>query len=317
MNEFSIIETYFNFTPSGDGVVFGVGDDAACVEIPDGQQLLISSDTLVAGVHFLNEWDAYDIAWKGLMVNISDIAAMGAVPKWFTLALTLPDNNVQWLERFSQGLQAASKHYGLSLIGGDTTRGPLCFTITIHGLAPKGCAVRRSGAAPDDSIWLSNNIGAAALAVRLLYDPNIDRVKEDFDVLMEKLLHPEPRADFMHVLRNCASAAIDISDGLSADLFHICEASRVGACIDESQLPVHPLVFKYCPDAVERALCGGDDYELCFTVPPQKVPLLASLLESSALKARKIGVIESFPGLRLKKLDNSIQELPTKGYQHF
>ena len=262
MNEFSLIDQFFKplSLKRGD-VLLGIGDDAACLSMPSGMNLLVSTDTLVSGVHFLPQWKAYDIACKAAMANISDMAAMAAEPCWATLALTLPEMNQQWLDSFSRGLSDSLKQFNIDLIGGDTTHGPLSITLTLLGLAPQGQEVRRSGAKPGDIILVSGNLGAAALAVQLLdvHDiPALDKAH-----LMERLIHPKPRVDLISILRANASAAIDISDGLSADLNHICVASGVGACLNKEAIPLHPLLNTYCGDkAVDLALTGGDDYAL-------------------------------------------------------
>lgn len=316
MNEFSLIDQFFKSIPRHrNDVVLGIGDDAACVRVPEGFDLLVSTDTLVSGVHFLPEWDAYDIACKSMMVNISDMAAMAAQPAWITLALTLPELNSSWLERFSKGLNDSLGQYHIDLIGGDTTRGPLSITITIMGLAPHGKSVKRSGAKPGDIIMLSGQIGAAALAVNTLNDQKIRPA--DKEVLMNKLLHPEPRVDLIDLIRPYASAAIDISDGLSADLNHICTSSGVGASIDKNALPLHPLLNHYLSEqAIDLALTGGDDYELCFTVTASQIDLLMSDLSKKNLLCYPIGIIEEKKGLRMVTADK-IEDLNPRGYSHF
>ena len=223
--------------------MFGIGDDAACLQIPAGTNLLVSTDTFVSGVHFLPEWYAYDIAFKSVMVNISDMAAMAAQPCWLTLALTLPELNQVWLESFVQGLKDSLNEFNIDLIGGDTTHGPLSITLTIMGLTPEGQALRRCGAKPGDIILVSGELGAAALAVKLLTKAAVP--EEDKAELMAKLLHPKPRVDLIDFLRAFATSAIDISDGLSADLNHICVASGVGACLTKMAIPVYALLNKY------------------------------------------------------------------------
>ncbi len=317
MDEFSLINQFFKSIPhQRKDVTFGIGDDAACLEIPDGMQLLVSCDTLVENVHFLSEWDAYDIACKAVMVNVSDIAAMGGTPCWLTLALTLPELNQQWLQRFSQGLHDSLSCYNIALIGGDTTRGPLSVTLTIHGVVPKGTALRRSTAIPGDKIYVSGELGGAALAVANLTRQDID--EHDSSLLMQKLLHPVPRIDLGPYLRAYASSAIDISDGLSADLNHICEESQVGACLFLQNIPIHPLIKKYHGNnALDFALSGGDDYELCFTVAPQYEEELLMSIARQGLSCYRIGMIEKQRGLRAKKIDGDIVPLEVLGYRHF
>ena len=317
MTEFSLIDQFFKSIPlRRNDVVYGIGDDAACLQIPEGQQLLVSTDTLVSGIHFLPEWGAYDIACKAVMSNVSDMAAMAATPCWITLALTLPELNSRWLEDFSRGLQDSLEQFDVDLIGGDTTHGPLSITITIMGLAPAKQSVRRQGAKAGDIIMVSGPLGAAALAVKFL---ETKEARGDDDLaLMNKLLHPMPRVDLTPVLRKYASAAIDISDGLSADLNHICVASKVGACIDWHAIPIHPLLVKYLgTQAVDLALSGGDDYEICFTVAEAQLDSLFLDLKKLHCMCYPIGVIEDTLGMRIKTVRGDLQELSPKGYSHF
>lgn len=317
MNEFSLIEQFFKSIPTKrKDVLFGIGDDAAAIDISNENTLLVSTDTLVSGVHFLPEWNPYDIACKALMTNISDMAAMAAEPCWITLALTLPEFDPSWLSSFAKGLEDSLALFNIALIGGDTTRGPLSITITIMGVVPKGKSIKRGGAKAGDVILVSGQLGGAALAVKLLHAADIE--KQDKDELMHKLLHPKPRTDLISVLRTYASAAIDISDGLSADLNHICIASDAGACINEEEIPLHPLLKKYCKDrGVDLALSGGDDYELCFTVPEQKLDGLMAEIKKAGLTCYPVGVIENESGMRIKTADNQVKELSPKGYTHF
>jgi thiamine-monophosphate kinase len=299
-----------------DDVIFGIGDDAACLRLPEGYDLLVSTDTLVSGVHFLEEWNAYDIACKAVMVNFSDIAAMGGIPCWITLALTMPSINTAWLDAFSQGLKDSLQEYQVALIGGDTSRGPLSITITVHGLVSKGQAVRRKGASVGDSIFVSGTLGAAALAVLVLENNTIST--PDRAVLMDKLHHPIPRIDLAPYLRQYASAAIDISDGLAADLNHICQASQVGACLKQDAIPIHPLIVHYMKDkACDLVLHGGDDYELCFTIPSAKVEAFTKAIVAAQLTCYRIGTIEQALGLRLSTSDNEIRDCSLRGYNHF
>ncbi len=316
MDEFSLINSFFKSIPTQrKDVVFGIGDDAACLQVPNDRQLLVSCDTLVAEVHFLSAWDAYDIACKAVMVNVSDIAAMGGTPCWLTLALTLPQYDKNWLQRFSQGLSDSLKQYNIALIGGDTTRGPLSMSLTIHGLVPKGQAIRRSGAAPGDKIYVSGELGGAAFAVSNLQE-NMDA--NDRSLFMKKLQHPIPRIDLTSELRAYATAAIDISDGLSADLNHICVESHVGACLQFDRVPVFPLIKKYQENnALDFALSGGDDYELCFTIASKHEEQFLMKLAQAKLCCYPIGVIEKELGLRAEKFSGEIEPLQIQGYQHF
>ncbi|KTD47567.1 thiamine-phosphate kinase [Legionella quateirensis] len=317
MNEFSLIDYYFkSFPVRHKEVMYGIGDDAACLHLPQGFDLLVSTDTLVSGVHFLPEWDPYDIACKAVMVNVSDMAAMAAEPGYVTLALTLPELQQPWLEGFSKGLRDSLDRFNIDLIGGDTTHGPLSITLTIMGLAPHKKSIRRSGAKSGDVILVSGLLGAAALAVKSLDDQNIPANEKA--ELMHQLLHPNPRVDLITLLRQYATSAIDISDGLSADLNHLCIASGVGACLNERDIPVHPLVSKYLREqAVDLALMGGDDYELCFTVNASHLEQLKHELNVLNLECYPIGVIEELPGLRIKTSNDQLEELKPVGYSHF
>ncbi|WP_133127016.1 thiamine-phosphate kinase [Legionella nagasakiensis] len=317
MNEFSLIHQFFKSISHGrDDVMVGIGDDAACLFVPPGQHLIVSCDTLVADVHFLSSWNPYDIAYKAVMVNVSDLAAMAAVPAWITLALTLPECDEEWLQRFSLGLQDALQHFNIALVGGDTTHGPLSITITIHGMALEGKEVRRCGASPGDKIWVSGQLGAAAQAVSFL--DRTDIADHDKMELMKKLLYPKPRIDLRDCLQAYATAAIDISDGLSADLNHICEASNTGACLILDNIPIHPLVKKYQQEnAVDFALGGGDDYELCFTVSPSHEKAMLEHLNRLGLSCYFIGEMEAQPGLWGKQKQGDIMSLAPKGYRHF
>lgn len=318
MNEFSLIDQFFKpFPIKRKDVLFGIGDDAACMQIPSGSDLLVSTDTLVAGIHFLPEWNAYDIAYKSVMVNVSDMAAMAAEPCWVTLALTLPELNQTWLTDFAKGLNHSLNQFNIDLIGGDTTRGPLSITITIMGLAPHAKAIRRNGAKPGDIIIVSGQLGAAALAVKLLKCEHLPA--EDKAELMAKLLHPIPRVDLIDLMREYTSAAIDISDGLAADLNHICVASGVGGVLNQEAIPLHPLLTKHLnkQQAVDLALTGGDDYEICFTVPEHRLDALLSELTKAKISCYPIGVIEEKNGLRLKGADGKMEELTPRGYSHF
>ncbi len=317
MNEFSLIEQFFKTFPvTRKEVLLGIGDDAACLNIPVGFNLLVSTDTLVSGVHFLPEWSPYDIACKSVMSNISDMAAMAAHPCYATLALTLPHLDESWLKAFSEGLNHSLSQFNVDLIGGDTTHGPLAITITIMGLAPNNRAVKRSGAQPDDVILVSGVLGASALAIHFLDKPGL--IPKDQTVLMDKLLHPNPRVDLIELLRDYATSAIDISDGLSADLNHICVASGVGACLEQERIPLHPLLNKYLgTQAVDLALTGGDDYELCFTVPSSRLNDFSNELNQAGLTCYPIGIIENGEGLRIKSADKKWEVLKPGGYSHF
>ena len=317
MNEFSLINRFFKSIPQRrDDVIFGIGDDAACLRLPPEKDLVISCDTLVADIHFVADWDAYNIAYKAVMANVSDIAAMGGTPGWLTLALTLPAVDEVWLGRFAKGLGDAMSQFNLALIGGDTTKGPLSMTIGIHGTVPQNKAVRRSGAKPGDFIFVSGPLGAAAQAVALLDNNDVDVNHKNS--LMDALLYPKPRIDLNRYLLQYASSAIDISDGLAADLNHILEQSQVGACLFWDSIPVHPLLELYQgKKAVEFAIKGGDDYELCLTVPAAQKPDFIKALNDGGLSCFPIGMIEQQQGLRARLNNGEIKIINPGGYSHF
>lgn len=319
MDEFALIDAFFkSMTHKREDVRLGIGDDAACLTPPAGQALVVSCDTLVAEVHFLSNWDPYDIAYKAVMVNVSDLAAMAAVPAWAMLALTLPQSpESSWLKAFSNGLQDGLNAFNMALIGGDTTRGPFSLTLTVHGFAPFDKVVSRAGARPGDSIWVSGTLGAAALAVERLKSPH-QIPQDDQAILMNQLLRPRPRVDLTPFLQTYATSAIDLSDGLSADLNHICEASALGACLNLDAIPVHAVVNQYKQkEALDFALQGGDDYELCFTVASEQEAAWHRCMTDSGLQCFCIGVMEAEQGLRIKESDGRIRALRPQGYSHF
>ena len=235
MTEFDLIRRYF--TRATPGALLGVGDDAALLRVSAGSVLAVSSDMLVSGTHFLPDAEPFSLGHKTLAVNLSDMAAMGAQPRWATLAIALPDADDAWLEKFSAGFFSLAQHYGVELVGGDTTRGPLNLCVTIIGEVPQGRALLRSGAQPGDEIWVSGYLGDAALALAHLQG-RIALSEADLDICVQALHRPQPRVELGLALRGIATSAIDISDGLLADLGHILEASRIGAQIDLVKLPV-------------------------------------------------------------------------------
>lgn len=322
MTEFEIIRRYFgNCGVRRDDVVVGVGDDGAVLRLPVQSELVVVMDTLVAGVHFPAETSAEDIGYKALAVNLSDIAAMGAEPAWATLALTVPQPVAEWLEAFARGLSAAARSYRVQLVGGDTTRGPLTVTVQVQGWVPQGQAVRRSGARPGDLICVTGSVGDAALALRA-WQRHEALGTPHGDYLLARLNRPTPRCAEGILLRGLASAMIDVSDGLAADLGHLLAASGVGGEMDLSQLPLSESFLALTgswagDDAVRLALSGGDDYELCFTVPPARRAALTQAFSGGACGARVIGTVEAAAGLRCRRGDGSLLALVASGYQHF
>ncbi|AFJ47975.1 thiamine-phosphate kinase [Shimwellia blattae] len=268
--EFSLIARYFDRVRRARADVdTGIGDDCALLTVPDKQQLAISTDTLVSGIHFLADIDPADLGYKALAVNLSDLAAMGADPAWLTLALTLPGVDEPWLEAFSDSLFELLNYYDMQLIGGDTTRGPLSMTLGIHGLIPAGRALTRSGAKPGDWIYVTGTLGDSAAGLAVLQQRLTVNDKAARDYLVQRHLRPTPRILQGQGLRDLASSAIDLSDGLASDLGHILTASQCGARIDLEALPLSAALRESVPpaQALGWALSGGEDYELCFTVP--------------------------------------------------
>lgn len=319
MTEFELIQQYFTQDyPKRDDVILSVGDDAAVCQVPSDQQLAISVDTLVAGVHFPLQTPPAAIGHKALAVNLSDMAAMGAKPAWMTLALTCPSIDQAWLAAFTQGLRLLAEQAKVSLIGGDTTQGPLTITIQVIGLLPQGRALVRSGAQPGDAIYVTGTIGDAGVGLAIAQGQR--DVAAPWDAwLLSRLTHPSPRWQAGQALLGVASSAIDISDGLAADIGHLLTASRVGATLQIEQLPLSQAMRESVSsaEAWHFALTAGDDYELCFTVPPTVTPLLADLLPPT-LRYTRIGTIEAKPGLRLAMASGELFELTDKtGFQHF
>ena len=317
MNEFEIIEHYFKLPLINQKEVkLGIGDDAAVISLSQDKELVVSIDTLVEGVHFLKGLSPKDVANKSLLVNLSDIAAMGATPRWITLSLTLPENNSVWLEGFSKQFNKLLKNYSLALIGGDLTKGPLSITIQAHGIVPRGEFLRRGGAKLGDSIYVTGELGAAAYALRYLENSskNLKPTNEE----LQRLNKPEPRIQTGLELRNIATSCIDISDGLFIDLSHILDCSKVGADIKLQDIPYSRTLKKLNKDlAIELALTGGDDYELCFTVPSN---LSNSDLEKiiATYKVSKIGRINELTSkLTLFSDDEKTYKIKSTGYRHF
>jgi thiamine-monophosphate kinase len=313
MGEFELIRGYFlGALPGREEVRLGIGDDAALLAARSGMEWAVSVDTLVAGVHFPLDTPPADIGWKALAVNLSDLAAMGAEPVACTLALTLPQADSVWLEGFAQGFAALAARHRVALIGGDTTRGPLSITVGIHGLLPAGTALLRSGAQPGDVIGVTGSLGGAGLALRHW----LAGARSDAALLM-RLLRPEPRVAAGLALRGIASACIDVSDGLAADLGHVLAASGVGGVIELARLPLEPAVQAEVADADYRLpLSAGDDYELCFTVPPERQAQAEAALAVAGTPCRFIGRIEAGQGLRCLLADGRALP-PLSGYEHF
>lgn len=318
MAEFDIIAKYFT-RPALVNLSqpdLGVGDDAALISITPGYQLAISADMSVSGTHFFADAAPYSIGWKAMAVNVSDMAAMGANPKWATLSIALPEINEPWLSAFSQGLFACADRYGVTLIGGDTTRGPLNIAINILGEVPAGKALTRAGAKAGDDVWVSGVIGEAALWLQNRMG-KLDLQAEDIANFAPAMHQPQPRVTLGLGLREIAHAVLDISDGLLADLDHILKASDKGAQLDWALLPKPQSITAISESALEQAvLAGGDDYELCFTVPAERRDEVIALANTIQVPLTRIGSITAEPGLIVRNGEARI-ELSHKGYMHF
>ncbi|MDQ5911525.1 MAG: Thiamine-monophosphate kinase [Pseudomonadota bacterium] len=319
-SEFALIDRYFAAQRrQRPDVALGIGDDCALLIPPTGQHLAVTIDTLVADVHFFANADPANLGHKALAVNLSDLAAMGATPAWATLALTLPAADENWLQEFCRGLFTLANRYDVQLIGGDTTHGStMVITLQAHGFTPPGLALRRTGAQPEDGIYVTGTPGDAGLALAAAFG-NVVIAPEYRDYFQQRLERPEPRITQGLALRGIASAAIDISDGLAQDLGHILECSGVGARLDVERLPLSPaLAASLDREAAWRtALVSGDDYELCFTVSPDRAALLTAVAAAWDCRCTGIGVITGEPGLQLCRADGSTFPLEQSGYDHF
>lgn len=316
-SEFDLIARFF--TRPTPNAVLGVGDDAALLAPAPGMELAVSTDMLVSGQHFFPDVDPYLLGHKTLAVNLSDLAAMGATPRWATLSLALPAAEVDWLELFSRGLFDMAARFEVSLVGGDTTRGPLNMSVTILGEVPAGQALRRSGARVGDDIWVSGDLGSAALGLHYLLGEVELADADEIETCLTRLHAPEPRVALGRALLGAAHAAIDISDGLLADLGHILESSEHGAEIEFALLPAHPAVAERLPLALMQRclLAGGDDYELCFTAAPDRAHVVLAAATAAGVHVTRIGRITKELGLRLLAADGSAMQIVDTGFDHF
>lgn len=323
--EFELIRRYFTRPEdpdqqnSGAGVICGVGDDGAVVRPSAGHDLVISTDTLVTGVHFPPDTPATAIGHKVLAVNLSDLAAMGAAPRWATLSLTLPVVDDDWLTAFSASFFKLADAHGMQLVGGDTTQGPLSITVTVYGEVPQDAQLTRSGARPGDRIYVTGCLGDAALALSILKNTGVRSEKQT--ALIERLDYPQPRVEAGLILRGLATSAIDVSDGLLADLGHILEASKVGARLNVDTVP-RSSAFKAwentdTDDYLNMVLSGGDDYELCFTVPADRCDEIEKQFESMDIQVTRIGEIETAVGLRCVRAEGETYQPSNTGFEHF
>jgi thiamine-monophosphate kinase len=312
LSEFELIKQCFaqRFKQNHPGVILGIGDDCALLNIPSQHHLATSIDTLVKGIHFPHECDAYQLGWRSLLVNLSDLAAMGAKPLGFTLALTLPEINLEWIERYSQGLADCASQYDIQLVGGDTTKGPLSISIQVMGIVPVGQAITRSGAKENDLLFVSGELGAAAAAVKPLVEQT--SCPDDW---FNAYYQPKAQIDLGIGLRSLATACLDISDGLLGDLQHILDASNLGAELNLDLIPVASSIASE-PNKLALALSGGDDYQLCFSAPKHNQAQIMQLAQELNVTVTCIGRLHSTLGIVGLQNNESI-DLIGKGYQHF
>ena len=325
LTEFELIDRFFrrqeNSAGNAGGIVLGIGDDAALLAPTPGSQLAASVDMLVSGRHFFADVEPEALGHKALAVNLSDMAAMGATPRWALLAGALPDADPQWLKGFARGFFGLAKAHGVDLVGGDTTRGPLNLCVTLLGEVPAGKALLRSGARAGDSIWLSGALGDAALALAH-HAGQLVLTADEAAACWNALLRPAPRVALGLKLRGLASAAIDISDGLAGDLGHVLQASKVGAVLELAAIPRSEALDRQLAGsardiALRCLLAGGDDYELCFTTAPSHDPRVAALAAELGLELRRVGTIAAEPGLIVQDSSGrSLAPLP-QAYDHF
>ena len=293
-------------------VVLGIGDDAALLAPPPGRQLVVTADTLNDGVHFPRGTSPADVGWKALAVNLSDLASMGAEPAWCTLSLSLPQSDPAWIEGFLDGFLDLAGQHGIALVGGDTTRGPLSIAVTAMGLVEPGRALRRDGARVGDEVWVTGTLGDAAGGLALL-----DR--EPVPALRARLDRPTPRVAAGRALAGIATACVDVSDGLLADLGHVCARSHVAARIDVDALPASAALREVIGEADRIALqaSGGDDYELCFTAPADAGADIGAVSAQLGLRITRIGRIVAGEGVHPVDAKSQPWSSPRRGYDHF
>jgi thiamine-monophosphate kinase len=318
LGEFALIDRYFRALGAARAdVAAGVGDDAALLRVPADVELVAATDTLVAGVHFPPQSTPASIGHRVLAVNLSDLAAMGARPAWALLALTLPQAEEAWLSEFAAGFEALAREHGVALVGGDTTHGPLCVTVTLLGIVPRGAALRRCGGRPGDVLFVSGTPGDAAAGLAIEQGTlTADAPARDY--LRARFALPSPRVALGERLRGFASACIDVSDGLLADAAKLAAASGAGVSLDFDALPVSEQLLQAVGAERARALAltGGDDYELCFAVAAAKVAALSQQLPPQLWGYARIGELRPDPGPLVVR-DGSVMQFSHSGYQHF
>jgi len=321
MNEFALIERYFKRAPRNADVRIGIGDDGAVIAPAPGLEYVLTVDMLVEGRHFRAGADPRGVGHKTLAVNLSDLAAMGALPRFVLLAGALPESDPDWVAAFMQGFDGLAREYDVELIGGDTTRGPRTLCVTAIGELPGGTAITRTGASPGDVVYVSGRLGDAALALKAR-DGHVEVERSMLATFEKRLDEPQPRVALGVALRGVASAALDISDGLTGDLSHVLAASRVGASLDLRALPMSNELRELLEGdhrdlALNCVLAGGDDYELCFTASPAMRERVESIALALALPLTPIGAITVDPVLTIH--DEHGRALPTLplAYDHF
>lgn len=315
-NEFDIIQHYFSFSSPDENLLVAVGDDAAVIQPENNEQLVMATDTLVAGVHFPESTSPEDIAYKSIAVNLSDLAAMGATPRWVLLSLTVPNNNTDWLQRFAQSFEQTCAQFAVKLIGGDTTRGPLSVTVQATGVVAADHSLRRNNAKAGDHIMVTGTLGDAALALELL------ETNRQHPYLLQRLNRPQPRLEFAKALNGHCRCAIDVSDGLIADLSHITEMSGCGAELYLEAIPLSE-AYRNCCEAntvvekLTKALTGGDDYELCITVSSEKIQYVTKIAAQLDVNCVVLGKITTEPGIRCIDENGQLVAISATGYKHF
>lgn len=314
MSEFDLIRDYFHWRHQPDSVQVSVGDDAAVLSLPAGKELVVSVDTFNAGIHFPYETLPHAIGYKALAVNLSDLAAMGATPDWFTLAISMPEAKREWISEFVRGMRELAQQYGIFLVGGDTTRGPLSITVQVMGFVSPGKALLRSKAKPGDLICVSGTLGDAAAGLAVIQQ-HLQLPVDAQAYCVQRLNYPTPRNVLADILTEHANACMDISDGLLADLGHILKASQVGAKLEHMRLPFSPaLLHLPLEQRLAFALSGGDDYELLFTLPPTAFEAVKTTAAGRGVQVTYIGEINE--NIEDLSIDCRLSE-KSLGYDHF
>jgi thiamine-monophosphate kinase len=316
IGEFDIIARYFTRASGDADVVLGIGDDAAVLAI-DGD-VAVTVDTLVAGVHFPDGTAPNLLGYRLMAVNLSDLAAMGASPRWCTLALTLPSADELWLDGFSRGLFELAERYGVSLVGGNLSRGPLTLTLQLIGNVERANMLTRGGGHVGDDIYVTGTLGDSSAGIMLILERSAAPQDSAAAALKGRFYRPVPRVGAGLGLGRLATAAIDVSDGLLADLGHICKASGCGATIDVERVPLSAELLSLFPpqEALAHALGGGDDYELCFTAPPSRAEEIEAVLEAAGTPLRRIGQLVAGQTVVCRR-DGEPFTPTVHGYRHF